>query len=100
MNWRAICDEAGALARQFAREGLDPNECLKLAKLYAGHRYSNEWVVKYLQLMANDPPPRSRKSASQFSRMRMVWHNWRPGLTNREKALAWGWAARNCLGLH
>lgn len=94
MDWHAICREADSLAQQFAQQGLDANECVKLGKLYAAHGYSDEWVAKYLQLMASDPPPRSRKTAPQYSRMRMIWHNWRTPLKGREKGIAWGWAAR------
>jgi hypothetical protein len=94
VDWDVICAEAEALARQFAQHGLDAGECLKLAKLYAAHRYSEQWVARYLELMASNPPPRSKKFAPQFARMRTVWLNWRTRLEGREKALAWGWAAR------
>ena len=93
-NWDTILDEAERLARQFRQHGVDLSEAEKVGDYYVYKNCDDQAMACYLELMAKNPPPRSRRSQSHFKNLWDIWRAWRPNLSGKDKALSWGWGVR------
>ncbi|HXF69655.1 MAG TPA: hypothetical protein VNK89_07590 [Thermoflexus sp.] len=93
-DWDAILKEAEWLAEQFLRLEVDLAEAEKAGDYYVSKRYSDAAMAQYLQLMAQNPPPRSRHSQCHFQNLWNIWQQWNPSLQGEDKARAWGWGVR------
>ena len=93
-DWDAILDEAERLARQFRQRQMDLSEAEKVGDYYVHKEYSDEAMARYLELMARNPPPRSRRSQRHFKNLWDIWRTWYPNLVGKDKARSWGWGVR------
>ncbi|RDV83580.1 hypothetical protein [Ammonifex thiophilus] len=94
MDWEIITREAEGMARRFKQNGVDLNEAKKVLDYYVYKRFDEEALVRYLQIMAFNPPPRSKRTQRYYQKLYDLWLNWNTGLKGRDKARAWGWAIR------
>lgn len=93
-DWDAILKEAEWLAKQFLQLEVDLAEAEKAGDYYVSKQYSDAAMARYLQLMAQNPPPRSRRSQRHFQNLWDIWQRWHPSLQGADKARAWGWGVR------
>jgi len=94
VDWETIMKEAQWLATQFLRLNVDLAEAEKLLDYFAYKDFDSGAVSKYLDLMSQNPPPRSKRSQKHFSNLKQIWDDWRTKLGGRDKARAWGWGVR------
>ncbi|BCW94588.1 MAG: hypothetical protein WHS44_11465 [Fimbriimonadales bacterium] len=96
MNWDAIIEAAKKLENLLRRAEIDLNEAEKAIGYYLFKDCDEEAMKKYLETMANNPPPRSKRTQRYYRELYRVWQQWSPqcGLTGRDKARAWGWGVR------
>jgi len=98
VDWEKVLREAEELARQLRRARVDLNEAVNEAeKALTFYLYKNcneEAMRRYLNTMATNPPPRSKKTQRYYCVIRDLWEGWRTDLSGRDKARAWGWAVR------
>lgn len=93
-DWDIILKEANWLADEFLRLGVDLAEAEKAGDYYVAKNCDDAAMTKYLQLLAQNPPPRSQRSQRHFQNLWDIWSRWRPPLQGRDKARAWGWGVR------
>lgn len=93
-DWDAILKEAYWLAGEFLRLGVDLAEAKKAGDYYVIQRCDDAAMARYLQRMAQNPPPRSQRSQRHFQNLWDIWRRWRPPLRGEDKARAWGWGVR------
>jgi len=93
-DWEAIMREAERLAAQFRRLGVDLAEAEKVGDYYVYKGCDDQAMLRYLEMMAEDPPPRSRRSQRHFKNLGDIWRSWQPSLSKLDKARAWGWGVR------
>jgi hypothetical protein len=51
-------------------------------------------MQRYLELLAANPPVRSKRSTHHYRAIYKIWSTWRTGLSGADKARAWGWGVR------
>ena len=93
-DWEAIMREAERLAKQFRRLDVDLSEAEKVGDYYAYKGYKDATMLHYLEMMAKNPPPRSRRSQRHFKNLWDIWRSWQPSLSGLDKARAWRWGVR------
>jgi len=93
-DWETIMAEAERLATQFRRLGVDLAEAEKVGDYYVYKGHDEEAMLHYLEMMAKNPPPRSRRSQRHFKNLWDIWRSWQPSLSRLDKARAWGWGVR------
>ena len=93
-DWEAIMREAERLAKQFRRLGVDLAEAEKVGDYYVYKGCDDQAMLRYLEMMAKNPPPRSRRSQRHFKNLWDIWRSWQPSLSGLDKARAWGWGVR------
>ncbi|HIC92889.1 MAG TPA: hypothetical protein EYP09_01370 [Anaerolineae bacterium] len=93
-DWEAILREAERLATQFRRLEVDLAEAEKIGDYYVYKEYNEGAMLHYLEMMARNPPPRSRRSQRHFKSLWDIWQSWQPSLPGPDKAKAWGWGVR------
>lgn len=93
-DWKKVMDDAEQIAARLLSQKVDLAEAEKLLEYFAKHEYRSEDVGKYLALMSQNPPPRSRRSQGHYRSLREIWEQWRTSLKFEDKARAWGWAVR------
>ena len=86
---------------------VDPNEAKKVGQQFAYFLYDERKMARYLGVMADNPPQRSRRTQGYYRRLREVWgREWQArDLKGADKARAWLWgvglaAALSKLGPH
>lgn len=94
VDWDRIMEEAEKVANQLIRRDVDLDEAQKLLDFYVQNRFNEDLTRRYLEMMADNPPPRSKKSPGYFRGLRDIWKLWRPEISPRQKAMAWGWGVR------
>lgn len=93
-NWERILDAAEQLARQLRGRDIDYNEAKKALDFYLANGCDDRVMQDYLNLMATQPPARSKQTRRYYQALRDVWSQWQPGLQGIDKARAAGWALR------
>ena len=93
-DWERIMKEAEWLAERFLRLEVDLAEAEKVGDYYVSRKHDDGAMERFLQLMAGNPPPRSRRSQRHFQNLWDIWRQWRSSLRGEEKARAWGWGVR------
>ncbi|MCS7066599.1 MAG: hypothetical protein NZL85_10075 [Fimbriimonadales bacterium] len=93
-DWNTIGEQAERVVRELTRLQVDLNEAEKLVDYYLFKGCDDEAMSRYLDTLAQDPPPRSRRSQHHFRNLRDIWNRWNTPLTGVDKARAWGWAVR------
>jgi len=93
-DWDTIMAEAGRVAGELRRLAVDLAEAEKIGDYYIGHGYNEAQMARYLELLATNPPVRSKRSQRHYQSLREIWQRWRPGLQGADKARAWGWGVR------
>lgn len=93
-DWESIMAEAERLAAQFRRLGVDLAEAKKVGDYYVYKGCDDQAMLRYLEMMAKNPPPRSRRSQRHFKNLWDIWRSWQPSLSGPDKARAWGWGVR------
>lgn len=94
-NWDNIGTDAKWVARELERLEVDLAEAEKLVDYYLFKGCSEEAMLRYLDTLAQNPPPRSRRSQRHYRNLRDIWQRWNTTLTGVDKARAWGWAVRS-----
>lgn len=93
-DWNQIMADAERLARELRQKTVDLAEAEKAGDYFADHDYQDAPMRAYLDLLAKNPPIRSRRSQKHYQGIRDIWVGWRTSLTGKDKARAWGWAVR------
>jgi len=93
-DWDGITTEAEYVALQLRQNAVDLAEAEKAGNYFIDHKYDEEQMTRYLNLLAENPPVRSKRSVHHYRNLRKIWRNWRTALTKAEKAGAWGWGIR------
>jgi len=93
-DWDTIMVEANRVSGELRRLAVDLAEAEKIGDYYIGHGYSEAQMARYLELLATNPPVRSKRSQRHYQSLREIWQRWRPGLHGADKARAWGWGVR------
>jgi hypothetical protein len=93
-TWDDIQNEAEWLAQQFRQRNVDLAEATKAGNYYTSKDYDNKAFARFLELMAKNPPPRSRRSQQHFKNLWDIWRSWKPSLMEKDKAYAWAWGVR------
>jgi hypothetical protein len=94
-DWIEIMKEADKIASQLLQRKVDLAEAEKVLTYYVYRDCISDDVGQYLHEMAQNPPPRSRRSQAHFRNLEAIWINWHTRLEREDKARAWGWAVRN-----
>lgn len=85
MASRKAIAEAG---KQVLGENVDLAEAEKLLDYFVHRDFDSAAVNKYLSLMSESPPPRSRRSQLHFKNLKQIWDGWKPSLEREDKARA------------
>lgn len=93
-DWNRIALESEGLARQLRQNNVDLAEAEKAGDYFIDHDYSEKQMQRYLTLLAEDPPVRSKRSKQHYNNIRKIWLGWRTALIGADKACAWGWGVR------
>lgn len=93
-TWDDIQNEAEWLAQQFRQRNVDLAEAKKAGDYYISKECDGKAFAQFLKLMAQNPPPRSRRSQQHFKNLWDIWRSWNPIFTEKEKARAWAWGVR------
>lgn len=93
-DWDSIMAEAGRVAGELRRLAVDLAEAEKIGDYFIGHNYKEGQMTRYLELLATNPPVRSRRSQRHYQGLREIWQRWRTELRGPDKARAWGWGVR------
>ncbi len=99
-NWDAIMEEAKRLERLLRRADIDLNEAEKALGYYLFKGCDDQAIERYLKAMANNPPPRSRRTQGYYRELYRIWQEWgrQCKLSGIDKARAWGWGIRIAKG--
>lgn len=93
-DWDVLMGEAEGLARQFKQADLDLAEAVRMADYFISKNYDQGAVRRYLQVLSENPPPRSKRSQKHFRNMKKIWEGWGSSLPVKDQARAWLWAVR------
>ncbi len=93
-DWDSIMAEATRVANDLRRLAVDLAEAEKIGDYFINHGYRDDLMARYLELLATNPPIRSKRSQRHYQNLRDIWQRWRPGLKGADKARAWGWGVR------
>lgn len=94
VDWDTINQEAERLAKLLQRAGTDLGEAEKLKDYYLFKDCDEEAVKRYLDTMADNPPPRSKRTQGYYQQLRSAWNQWNTPLKGIDKARAWGFAVK------
>ncbi len=94
MDWERLMSEADQLARRIQGSDVDLSEAKKALDYYLYKGCDEQAMRRFLEVMATNPPARSRKTQVYYRSIRDLWLSWRTGLSGRDKARVWGWAIR------
>lgn len=94
MDWDTLMKEAEDMADRLRQTGVDLNEAEKALTYYLHKNCDERAMSRYLELMATNPPLRSKRTQVHYRTIRSLWMSWRTGLRGLDKAGAWGWAVR------
>jgi len=96
VNWEAIMREAEKLERMLRQADLDLNEAEKAIGYYLFKGCDEQAMDRYLRQMAENPPPRSKRTQRYYQQLYRIWRGWSSTcqLTGIDKARAWGWGVR------
>jgi hypothetical protein len=94
VDWDLLMKEAEDMAGRLKQMGVDLNEAEKVLTYYLYKGCDERAMSRYLELMATNPPLRSKKTQIHYRGVRSLWMSWRTGLRGLDKARAWGWAVR------
>jgi len=94
IDWDVLMGEAEGLARQFKQDDLDLAEAVRVGDYFLSKNYDQGALWRYLQVLCENPPPRSKRSQRHFRNMKKIWEGWRSSLSPKDQARAWLWAVR------
>lgn len=96
MRWNEIIEAAKRLEKLLCREGIDLNEAEKVIGYYLFKGCDERAMNRYLKEMAENPPPRSKRTKRYYRSLYRIWQQWSAQckLTGIDKARAWGWGVR------
>jgi len=99
-NWDAIMKEAKRLEQLLRRADIDFNETEKALGYYLFKGCDDQAIERYLKEMANNPPPRSRRTQGYYRELHRIWQEWgkKCELSGIDKARAWGWGIKMARG--
>ena len=99
-NWNAVMEEAKRLERLLRRAEIDFNEAEKSLGYYLFKGYDDQAIERYLKEMADNPPPRSRRTQGYYEELYRIWQEWgrQCKLSGIDKARAWGWGIKMARG--
>ena len=71
-------------------------EIEKSLQYYIFKEYDETAMNRYLKEMAENPPPRSKRTQGYYRELYRIWRKWSPqcGLNGVDKARAWSWGIR------
>ena len=92
--WDKIIEEAEKLEYRFLRQDVDLSEAEKAGDFFMSNQCNEEQMGRYLNILATNPPERSKKSKGYYRNMRNIWQSWQTDLEGKNKARAWGWGIR------
>lgn len=93
-KWDQIAEEAEVIARQLRQDAVDLAEAEKAGDYFLTHDCNEDQIKRYLQLLAQNPPVRSKRSIHHYRNLNKIWGGWRTTLVGEDKARAWGWGVR------
>ncbi len=94
IDWEVIMADAEQIAREFRQHSVDLNEAEKAGDFYLTTNCDDAEMARYLELLATDPPERSKQSLRHYLGIRRIWENWNTSLEQTDKARAWLWGVR------
>ncbi len=94
VDWDTINSEAERLANELFRADTDLGEAERLKDYYLFKNCDEDAIRKYLDTMATNPPPRSKRTQRYYQSLRDIWKRWNTSLTGIDKARAWGLAVK------
>ena len=109
MQWDKIMEAAEHLSnkiREMTKEYKDEKqiksflgEAEKSLQYYVFKKYDDTAMERYLKEMAENPPPRSKRTQGHYRELYRIWQQWSPqcvrdGLDGMDKARAWNWGIR------
>jgi len=97
---RAVITEAQRVANRLSNSDVDPNEVAKAVQFFTYYGFDTELFQRYLSTMADNPPPRSRRTKRYYETIKQVWRSSGVNLRPEEKAYAWSWAVRLMRAAH
>lgn len=89
-----VMTEADRIADLLLRKRVDLNEAKKAIQFYAYSGANRELFDQYLSRMADDPPPRSRRTREYYRALLTIWRETGRVLSEEEKGYAWFWTVR------
>lgn len=93
-NWDKILTAAAKIARRLQQDEVNQSEAEKAGDYFSDHNYNEAAMRQYLQVLAEHPPVRSKRSAPHYRAIQKIWTDWQTDLVGQDKARAWGWAVR------
>ena len=93
-DWDRIVEEAERLAEDLRRREVDLAEVEKAVDFFVHTGCDEAVFARYLAIMAERPPLRSRKTRGYYQQLRGAWEGWGTPLRGLDKARAAGWAVR------
>ena len=93
-DWDLIMAEAEKVSREMRQRAVDLSGAEKAVDYFIDHGYDEAKMTHYLELLADNPPMRSKRSKRHYESIRTIWRAWRTPLTGADKVRAWGWAVR------
>lgn len=89
-----IMQVAEKVAAELVQLRVDLGEAQKAGDYFRWQEYDERAMARYLDTLAEHPPPRSQRTKRQYQGIREVWSRWNTNLQRDDKARAWGWAVR------
>jgi hypothetical protein len=90
MQWDKIMEAAKRLENLLRRADVDFNEAQKAIGYYLFKGCDDTAMERYLKEMAENPPPRSKRTQGYYRELYRIWQQWSP-----QCGLRWGrWTRR------
>ncbi|HHW29840.1 MAG TPA: hypothetical protein GXX21_09860 [Syntrophomonadaceae bacterium] len=94
MDWERIMSDAEMIKNKLLLLNVNLSEAEKLGNYFSYKKYDERAINRYLRIMAESPPPRSKKTQRHYKGLQQIWREWRTNLKGEEKAIAWGWGVK------
>lgn len=94
LDWDTIMSDAEMIKNKLLLLNVNLSEAQKLGSYFNYKKYDEQSLKRYLRTMANNPPPRSKRTKRHYRGLQQIWREWRTNLQGEEKAIAWGWGVK------
>ena len=88
------------MANRLSNSDVDPNEVAKAVQFFTYYGFDTELFQRYLSTMADNPPPRSRRTKRYYETIKQVWRTPVSTSDPKKKRMPWSWAVRLMRAAH